>query len=329
MFGSIKEILDKCESEGREFWRVILEDDMSDRNVDENESAQKMRELWDAMYQAAKGYDGSIKSASGLSGGDGKKMEEYIKTHECLCGDFMGKVITEALKMGESNACMKRIVAAPTAGACGVMPAILVPYYERMILQNINMEDNAKNNITTDHGHNKSNNITTDNAEQKDKDTKAKKEADEKIIKALYVAAGIGEVIARRASISGARGGCQAEIGSASAMAAGALTYLQGGNEQQIADSVAMALKNLLGLVCDPVAGLVEVPCVKRNVVGAVNAVSSSQMASAGIKSRIPVDEVIDAMAYVGDKMDESLKETGVGGLAGTVSGKEIAGRVL
>lgn len=329
MFGSIKEILDKCESDGREFWRVILEDDMSDRNVDENESAQKMRELWDAMYQAAKGYDGSIKSASGLSGGDGKKMEEYIKTHECLCGEFMGKVITEALKMGESNACMKRIVAAPTAGACGVMPAILVPYYERMILQNINVEDNAKNNITTDYGDNKSNNITTDNAEQKDKDTKAKKEADEKIIKALYVAAGIGEVIARRASISGARGGCQAEIGSASAMAAGALTYLQGGNEQQIADSVAMALKNLLGLVCDPVAGLVEVPCLKRNVVGAVNAVSSSQMASAGIKSRIPVDEVIDAMAYVGDKMDESLKETGVGGLAGTVSGKEIAGRVL
>lgn len=329
MFGSIKEILDKCESGGMEFWRVILEDDMSDRNVDENESAQKMRELWDAMYQAAKGYDGSIKSASGLSGGDGKKMEEYIKTHECLCGDFMGKVITEALKMGESNACMKRIVAAPTAGACGVMPAILAPYYERMILQNINVEDNAENNITTDYGDNKSNNITTDNAEQKDKDTKAKKEADEKIIKALYVAAGIGEVIARRASISGARGGCQAEIGSASAMAAGALTYLQGGNEQQIADSVAMALKNLLGLVCDPVAGLVEVPCVKRNVVGAVNAVSSSQMASAGIKSRIPVDEVIDAMAYVGDKMDESLKETGVGGLAGTVSGKEIAGRVL
>lgn len=329
MFGSIKEILDKCESDGREFWRVILEDDMSDRNVDENESAQKMRELWDAMYQAAKGYDGSIKSASGLSGGDGKKMEEYIKTHECLCGDFMGKVITEALKMGESNACMKRIVAAPTAGACGVMPAILVPYYERMILQNINVEDNAENNITTDYGDNKSNNITTDNAEQKDKDTKAKKEADEKIIKALYVAAGIGEVIARRASIIGARGGCQAEIGSASAMAAGALTYLQGGNEQQIADSVAMALKNLLGLACDPVAGLVEVPCVKRNVVGAVNAVSSSQMASAGIKSRIPVDEVIDAMAYVGDKMDESLKETGVGGLAGTVSGKEIAGRVL
>ena len=332
MFGSIKEILDKCESDGREFWRVILEDDMADRNVDENESAGKMRELWDAMYQAAKGYDGSIKSASGLSGGDGKKMEEYIKTHECLCGEFMGKVITEALKMGESNACMKRIVAAPTAGACGVMPAILVPYYERMISQNINVEDNAnnaKNNITTDYGDNKSNNITTDNAEQKDKDTKAKKEADDKIIKALYVAAGIGEVIARRASISGARGGCQAEIGSASAMAAGALTYLQGGNEQQIADSVAMALKNLLGLVCDPVAGLVEVPCVKRNVVGAVNAVSSSQMASAGIKSRIPVDEVIDAMAYVGDKMDESLKETGVGGLAGTVSGKEIAGRVL
>ena len=329
MFGSIKEILDKCESDGREFWRVILEDDMSDRNVDENESAQKMRELWDAMYQAAKGYDGSIKSASGLSGGDGKKMEEYIKTHECLCGDFMGKVITEALKMGESNACMKRIVAAPTAGACGVMPAILVPYYERMILQNINVEDNAENNITTDYGDNKSNNITTDNAEQKDKDTKAKKEADEKIIKALYVAAGIGEVIARRASISGARGGCQAEIGSASAMSARALTYLHGGHETQIINSASMALKNLLGLVCDPVAGLVEVPCIKRNVGGAVNAVSCSQMALAGIESRVPADEVIDAMAYVGDKMDETLRETGIGGLAGTPFGKKVADEIL
>ena len=316
MFGSIKEILDKCESEGREFWRVILEDDMSDRNVDENESAQKMRELWDAMYQAAKGYDGSIKSASGLSGGDGKKMEEYIKTHECLCGEFMGKVITEALKMGESNACMKRIVAAPTAGACGVMPAILVPYYERMILQNINVEDNAKNNITTDYGDNKSNNITTDNAEQKDKDTKAKKEADEKIIKALYVAAGIGEVIARRASISGARGGCQAEIGSASAMAAGALTYLQGGNEQQIADSVAMALKNLLGLVCDPVGGLVEYPCQNRNAAGVANALVAAEMALAGITQLIPLDEMITIMYTVGKKLPAELRETALGGCA-------------
>ena len=294
MFNSLKEIMDRCESEKKEFWQIILEDDMTDRNVDEKSSMIKMKELWDAMYHASVNYDGDIRSSSGLSGGDGKKMEEYIKTHECLCGEFIGKVMAEAIKMGESNACMKRIVAAPTAGACGVLPAILVPYYERMI----------KNGNT-------------------------QKETEDKIIKALYVAAGIGQVIALRASISGAKGGCQAEIGSASAMAAGALTYLQGGDEKKIVDSAAMALKNMLGLVCDPVAGLVEVPCVKRNVAGAVNAVSSSQMASAGIESRIPADEVIDAMAYVGDKMDESLRETGIGGLAGTPSGKHIAEKVL
>lgn len=294
MFNSLKEIMDRCESEEKEFWQIILEDDMTDRNVDEKSSMIKMKELWDAMYHASVNYDGDIRSSSGLSGGDGKKMEEYIKTHECLCGEFIGKVMAEAIKMGESNACMKRIVAAPTAGACGVLPAILVPYYERMI----------KNGNT-------------------------QKETEDKIIKALYVAAGIGQVIALRASISGAKGGCQAEIGSASAMAAGALTYLQDGDEKKIVDSAAMALKNMLGLVCDPVAGLVEVPCVKRNVAGAVNAVSSSQMASAGIESRIPADEVIDAMAYVGDKMDESLRETGIGGLAGTPSGKHIAEKVL
>lgn len=289
MFASLNEIVVKCQKENKEFWRVILEDDIAERNVTEKESFEKMGEMWDAMYHAALNYDGDIKSASSLSGGDGKKMEEFIRSHECLCGEFVGKVITQALKMGESNACMKRIVAAPTAGACGVMPALLVPYYEKL-----------------------------------KKDTSDETAARNSIIKSLYVAAGIGQVIASRASISGAQGGCQAEIGSASAMAAGSLTYLLGGNEQQIVHSLAMALKNLLGLVCDPVAGLVEVPCIKRNVVGAVNALSSSQMALAGIESKIPPDEVIDAMAYVGDKMDISLKETGIGGLAGTDTAKKI-----
>ena len=189
--------------------------------------------------------------------------------------------------MGESNACMKRIVAAPTAGACGVLPAILVPYFKRI---------------------------------NKDSD---------RIICSMYVAAGIGQIIALRASISGAQGGCQAEIGSASAMSAGALVYLEGGDCKQIIHAAAMALKNLLGLVCDPVAGLVEVPCVKRNVIGAVNAVSSAQMALAGITSRIPPDQVIDAMREVGDKMDVSLRETGHGGLAATTYGKEIAERLF
>ena len=277
MFESLQDIVAICESEKKEFWQVVLQDDATERHVTEKESLDTMHATWEAMLSASKDYDATLRSNSGLVGGDGAKMEEYRpNAKSSLCGDFVLKTITGALQMGESNACMKRIVAAPTAGACGVLPAVLVPYY------------NERRGTIED------------------------------IIHALYVAAGIGQVIAHRASISGAAGGCQAEIGSASAMAAGALVYLQGGSAHQIAQSVAMALKNLLGLVCDPVAGLVEVPCVKRNVIGAVNALSCADMTMAGISSRIPPDQVIDAMGEVGDKMDASLRETALGGLAAT-----------
>lgn len=275
-FESLESIVQKCKDEGKLFWQIIAEDDMNERKVSFEESFRKMTETWEAMLLAAANYDKNEKSRSGLVGGDGYKMESYSAAADPLCGTFFNTVIARALEMGESNACMKRIVAAPTAGACGVMPAILVPYFQE--------------------------GRTTQKS----------------IVEAMYVAAGIGQVIASRASISGAAGGCQAEIGSASGMAAGALTFLQGGNEEQICHACAMALKNLLGLVCDPVGGLVEVPCVKRNVVGAVNALAASEMALAGIVSRIPPDQVIDAMKEVGDKMDTTLKETAKGGLAVT-----------
>ena len=287
MFRSLEEIIQKCDKENKEFWEIVLEDDIQERQTDAASSYARMTETWDAMLLAAVNYDKKLKSSSGLIGGDGDKMEQYISQNESLCGEFLGQVIVGALQMGESNACMKRIVAAPTAGACGVLPAILVPYFKRI---------------------------------HKDSD---------RIIRSMYVAAGIGQVIALRASISGAQGGCQAEIGSASAMSSGALVYLEGGDCNQIIHAAAMALKNLLGLVCDPVAGLVEVPCVKRNVIGAVNAVSSAQMALAGITSRIPPDQVIDAMREVGDRMDVTLRETGQGGLAATPYGKEIADRLF
>ena len=147
-------------------------------------------------------------------------------------------------------------------------------------------------------------------------------------MKALYVSAGVGAVIGYRASIAGASGGCQAEVGSASAMAAGALTALRGGDSAQIGHAVAMALKNLMGLVCDPVAGLVEVPCVKRNVIGAVNAVSCADMALAGVVSRVPVDEVIDCMGDVGRRLPVELRETALGGLAATPFGKSVKERM-
>ena len=287
MFRSLEEIIQKCDKENKEFWEIVLEDDIQERQTDAANSYARMTETWDAMLLAAVNYDKKLKSSSGLTGGDGDKMEQYLRQNESLCGEFLGQVIVGALQMGESNACMKRIVAAPTAGACGVLPAILVPYFKRI---------------------------------HKDSD---------RIIRSMYVAAGIGQVIALRASISGAQGGCQAEIGSASAMSSGALVYLEGGDCNQIIHAAAMALKNLLGLVCDPVAGLVEVPCVKRNVIGAVNAVSSAQMALAGITSRIPPDQVIDAMREVGDKMDVSLRETGHGGLAATPYGKGILERLF
>ena len=285
-FGSLKEILHICEEEQMPFWKVVLRDDMNERNVSEEESLEQMHRLWEAMQQAAASYDKKLKSQSSLVGGDGGKMQEYLEQGDTLCGPFMGKVIAGALQMGESNACMKRIVAAPTAGACGVLPAVLVPYFLE------------------------------------------KKATQQQVVEALYVAAGIGQVIALRAFIAGASGGCQAEIGSASAMAAGAMVHLRGGSPDQIAQSSAMALKNLLGLVCDPVAGLVEVPCVKRNVVGAVNALAAADMALAGIASRIPPDQVIDAMREVGERMPSEVRETGEGGLAATTEGKEIAARL-
>lgn len=281
-FHSLEDSQRSCRDENVLFRIAVLLEDMADRSVTETESMQSMQQMWTAMKSASEQYDRTQVSASGLVGKMGAQMEEYRQSKEPLCGPFVSKVIARALEMGESNACMKRIVAAPTAGACGVLPAVLVPLYEE------------------------------------------ERVSEDEVIHALYTAAGIGQVIASRAFIAGAAGGCQAEIGAASAMAAGALVFLQGGDEEQISHGAAMALKNLLGLVCDPVAGLVEVPCVKRNVIGAVNALSSADMALAGITSRIPPDQVIDAMKEVGESMHVSLRETGEGGVANTPEARKI-----
>ena len=286
-YQSFEQVLQKCHTEEKEFWQVILEDDMAERNVSLQESMEHMRATWDAMLLAAATYEGNLNSSSGLVGGDGRRMEEYIHSAvtESLCGEYVDTCIAGALQMGESNACMKRIVAAPTAGACGVLPAVLVPYFQKRC-----------------------------------KDT-------DKILKAMYVAAGIGQIIATRSSISGAAGGCQAEIGTASAMAAGALAYLQGADNEQIMQAATFALKNMLGLACDPVGGLVEVPCVKRNVAGVVNAISSAQLALAGITSVITPDDTIDSMRRIGNDLPSCLKETSKGGLAVTESARKIMER--
>lgn len=281
-FKSLDDIAKKAALSGTNVFEVVLEDDISERGVTREESLSKMNDMWQAMKNSYLHHEAELKSASGLVGGDSARLKKYSEG-ETLLGDFALKVMYTAIAVAESNACMKCIVAAPTAGSCGVMPAVLISYAERY-------------NIS-----------------------------DEKICEAMYVAAGIGSVIAQRASISGAQGGCQAEIGSASGMAAAAVAYLMGQSPEMIMNSCALAIKNMLGLACDPVAGLVEVPCVKRNASGALNAVMAADMSMAGIKSVIPADEVIDAMGEIGSLMPSSIKETSKAGLAVTKTGAKIA----
>lgn len=281
-FHKLQEIADWVQQKNLPFWKVVMQDDRQERNVSEEESFGMMRSMYQAMREADQSYSPELRSASGMAGGDGARLEQFRRQENRLIGDFLTEVMEKAVKMAESNACMKRIVAAPTAGSCGVIPAVLLTYEKR------------------------------------------KEAGEDRMTEALFVAAGIGEVIAASASISGAEGGCQAEIGSASAMAAGAVTYLEGGNTEEILHAAALALKNMLGLTCDPVAGLVEVPCIKRNVSGAVNAVVSSQMALAGIRSVIPPDEVIDSMRRIGKLLPGCLRETSQDGLAATPTAQKI-----
>ena len=280
MFTSVASMLRRAEEENKPLWEVILADDLADRGVKREASLEKMEGLWRAMKEAEADYDPARRSASGLVGGEGAVMD---RSQVGLCGPFLREVMATALKMGECNACMRRIVAAPTAGACGVLPAVLLPMQRRYGF------------------------------------------SDEQMAQALYVSAGFGQVIAARASISGAEGGCQAEVGSASGMAAAAITHLMGGTAVQMAHACAMALSNILGLVCDPVAGLVEVPCVKRNVMGASNALVCAEMALSGLVNQIPCDEVIDAMGAVGASLPTALRETSEGGLAVTPMALRLA----
>ena len=287
MFRALADICKVAEQENKSFWEVIMENDCKDRQLAKEDSFAQMQAMYQAMKDADAGYDASLVSASGLVGKDGARLQNYVESGKAICGSFMGKVMEKAVKMGESNACMKRIVAAPTAGACGVVPAVLISMQEQYGF------------------------------------------SDEKMTEAMYVAAGIGGVIASRAFIAGAAGGCQAEIGPASSMAAGGAAYLMGGDSTAITHAAAIAMKNLLGLVCDPVAGLVEVPCVKRNVSGAMVALSAADLALAGVESRIVPDEVIDAMREVGVQMPACVRETGEGGLAATPSGVKAKEKVF
>lgn len=282
MFESLQGIVEEANKKDLPFWKIVQVSDCHEQGITEEESFTKMTMMYQQM-KASTNFKKEDHSSSGLIGGETDLLMKRIENNEMISGDFISNVMVRALAVASNNACMRRIVAAPTAGSCGVLPAVLLTYQQTY------------------------------------------SKTDEAMVESLYVAAGIGAVISKRACLAGAQGGCQAEIGSASAMAAGALTYLNGGNSEQIIHASALALKGLLGLACDPVAGLVEVPCVKRNVIGSVNAVTSCDMARSGITSKIPPDEVIDAMRSIGSHMPVDVRETGIGGLAGTKTGQKIA----
>ncbi|GHV94257.1 L-serine dehydratase, iron-sulfur-dependent subunit alpha [Spirochaetia bacterium] len=266
---------------------IVLEDQAEVMNQPAGTLYEEMKHNFEVMRQAAeKGASPSIHSASGLTGGDGARMTAYLDKAP-LSESFCARAIARAIAVSECNAAMGKIVAAPTAGSCGILPAAALT-----MLEDRGVDERA-------------------------------------VVMALFTAGALGMVIANEASIAGAEGGCQAECGSAAAITAAALVEMAGGSPEEVVNAAAIALKNQLGLVCDPVAGLVEVPCVKRNAGGIMIAIGAADMALAGIKSVIPIDEVISAMREIGEALPSSLRETGIGGLAGTPTGVALKQRIF
>lgn len=256
----------------------LIEYNMRELECSKEDLLEKMQNMLDVMEKSVEFGMSGKKSHSGLTGGDAKKLSEAAASDSYigLLGEKATDAVIYATAVGECNAAMGRIVAAPTAGASGVMPGVFFSLKKHCRL------------------------------------------SDDVLQRGMVVAGSIGLVIAERASLAGATGGCQAECGSAAAMAAGAAVSMLGGTPQQVGTAVAIVFKNVLGLVCDPVAGLVEVPCIKRNGACALQALLAAELALAGIESFIDADEAIDAMKSVGDALPCALKETAGGGMAAT-----------
>lgn len=283
MFKSGKDLLDKCKSRKIPIWECAAEEEIINYNGTMQQIFDRNRIILDVMKKSAlKATREAVKSVSGIIGGDAKKLFEYSNTANTLLDSKILRLMSMGLSTSEVNASMGKIVAAPTAGAAGIVPAVLT-------------------SVQIDKGF-----------------------SDEDLIKALLTTGAIGAIIMRNASVSGAVGGCQAEAGSASAMAAAGLVELMGGTPEQSLHAASFALIHVMGLVCDPIAGLVEYPCLFRNSSGAINAYISAEMALAGIKSLAPFDEVVQAMKEVGDQMNPNFKETALGGVAATPTGKRV-----
>jgi L-serine dehydratase len=282
VYKALADAIKDAERDKKSLAQVALAAESRDQGRPVEDIRAAMQRALDVMRGAIeKGLVGDLYSASGLVGGDAAKLRTSAKGP--LSQTPFRDILTRALAVQEVNAAMGVIVAAPTAGGAGVLPAILTGL------------------------------------------AKAKSVSDEKVVDGLATAGLIGAVVAERASLSGAEGGCQAETGAAAGMAAGAATEMLGGTPSQVGHAVALTMQGMLGLVCDPLGGLVELPCVFRNATGAAIALAGIEMALAGITFAIPVDEVIDVMGEIGREMDVRYRETAGGGLAATPTGRRLA----
>ena len=285
-FNSIAELAELAQKANCPISQIVSQWELENNFVSEEKQRAMMLKNWQVMEESLKrGLKNYEKSVSGLTGGDAVKL--YAYRQHGYTGEAVLSAAASAVGVSEVNAVMGRIVACPTAGSCGIVPAAIYAAAEK-----------NGNNI-------------------------------DEIVDALFTASGIGMVVEANASIAGAYGGCQAECGTAAGMAAGALVQLAGGTPEIVGNAVALAIKNLLGLACDPVAGLVEVPCVKRNGFIAVHAMVAADMAMAGVQSVIPVDDVIDALNRIGRSMPSSIKETAEGGLATTKTGLRLTREIF
>ncbi|MCX7568436.1 L-serine ammonia-lyase, iron-sulfur-dependent, subunit alpha [Tumebacillus sp. DT12] len=282
-FRNLAELVAVAEQEKKPMYEIMIEEHVNETGQTREQVIQTMTDSFDVMVASVqRGLTEDIKSFSGLTGGDAKRVYEYAQKGKTLLGKQATEAVAMALSTSEVNAAMGLVVATPTAGSCGILPGVLSSLRESLGLEK------------------------------------------EQLVLGMFTAAAVGYVVANNASISGAGGGCQAEVGSATAMAAAAAVELAGGSPEQAIQAAGLALKNVLGLVCDPVAGLVEVPCIIRNGFGSVLALAGADMALAGVRSVIPPDEVILAMYNIGKQMPVELRETAMGGLATTPTGKKI-----
>ena len=287
-FRSAKELFEVCEKEDISIGEAMLRREMMLFGVTREQANEQMARAYAIMKNSAKqAITTPVKSIGGLIGGESEKITRRSLSHAPVCGALISKAMAYAMGTLEVNSSMGLIVAAPTAGSCGVVPGVFLAIQEEF-------------NIP-----------------------------DEKMIEALFNAAAIGYLIMRNATVAGAEGGCQAEVGSACAMAACAIAELMGASRALALDAASSTLANLLGLVCDPIAGLVEAPCQKRNAMGAANALICAEMALSGIPSTIPLDEMIEAMYRVGTGLPSELRETARGGVAATPTGARLCSKIM